>query len=261
MVEVVGVKVHGLLISLIMHVLLLLFLLWPRPQHEVIAVASVPMHVVAVTMPKAVVKPTSHHQNKRAASRKTKKPPAVSRHAKRSAIAKTYHRQQTPKPSGSKVKKSSVKKTANTVVKKPAHAPSASKKMEDPVAKPKKSPMDDRWLQNELAAESTTPATRPNNLQLAGLQHRLIDAIARQWQVPKGVEEGESCLLTLRLAPDGVVISVAITEPSGNPSLDRSAREAVLRASPLPVPQQAQLFASFRLFSIRVKPEGMLASS
>jgi colicin import membrane protein len=63
----------------------------------------------------------------------------------------------------------------------------------------------------------------------------------------------------IRLAPGGEVLQVSITKTSGDPSLDSSARAAVLKASPLPVPNDPALFAAFRQFALKVKPENILA--
>jgi colicin import membrane protein len=62
----------------------------------------------------------------------------------------------------------------------------------------------------------------------------------------------------VRLGPGGVVLDVQTTKTSGDPSLDSSARAAVLKASPLPVPPNANDFEAFRQFVLKVKPENIL---
>ena len=52
------------------------------------------------------------------------------------------------------------------------------------------------------------------------------------------------------------MLSVAIIQPSGNQALDKSARIAVMKASPLPVPSDPSAFAQFRLLELTVKPDG-----
>ena len=66
------------------------------------------------------------------------------------------------------------------------------------------------------------------------------------------------CELMIRVAPGGMVLDVQVTKTSGDPSLDSSARAAVLKASPLPVPPDTAAFESFRQFVLKVKPENVL---
>jgi colicin import membrane protein len=62
------------------------------------------------------------------------------------------------------------------------------------------------------------------------------------------------------LAPGGVVLDVQVTRSSGDVSLDRSARDAVFKASPLPVPENASEFNQFRQFVLKVKPENIVTT-
>jgi colicin import membrane protein len=55
-----------------------------------------------------------------------------------------------------------------------------------------------------------------------------------------------------------MVLDVQVTKTSGDPSLDSSARAAVLKASPLPVPSNPDEFDSFRQFALKVKPENIM---
>jgi len=59
----------------------------------------------------------------------------------------------------------------------------------------------------------------------------------------------------IRLAPDGMVLQVSLTRSSGDPLLDRSAQTAIYKASPLPVPTDAETFNLFRDISLTVRPE------
>jgi len=53
------------------------------------------------------------------------------------------------------------------------------------------------------------------------------------------------------MTPDGEVISVKVTESSGDFSFDRSAEKAVTGASPLPVPTDQKIFErDFRSLTI-----------
>ncbi|MFW6191480.1 MAG: cell envelope integrity protein TolA, partial [Thiohalospira sp.] len=62
----------------------------------------------------------------------------------------------------------------------------------------------------------------------------------------------------VRLNREGRVLSVEVLESSGNPSFDSSLERAVLRASPLPVPDDDELFeSSFREFNMKFSPRDM----
>ncbi len=85
-------------------------------------------------------------------------------------------------------------------------------------------------------------------------------AIESHWLLPPDINKKLSCELMIRLAPNGTVLDVQITRSSGDPALDRSARAAVMKASPLPVPTEHKAFLSFREFALKVKPENILAN-
>jgi colicin import membrane protein len=86
----------------------------------------------------------------------------------------------------------------------------------------------------------------------------ILQAISRRWLVPPGVNKKLYSELLIRLAPGGVVLDVQVTKSSGDVSLDRSARDAVFKASPLPVPGDDLAFDQFRQFVLKVKPENVI---
>lgn len=86
----------------------------------------------------------------------------------------------------------------------------------------------------------------------------IIQAISENWIVPPQANKKLFCELMIRLAPGGMVLDVQVTKSSGDPSLDSSARAAVLKSSPLPVPKDADAFESFRQFVLKVKPENVM---
>lgn len=88
----------------------------------------------------------------------------------------------------------------------------------------------------------------------------IIQSISEHWLIPSGARKNLYCELMIRLAPGGMVLDVQVTKSSGDPSLDSSARAAVLKASPLPVPNEAKDFAPFKEFVLRVKPDPALLS-
>lgn len=86
----------------------------------------------------------------------------------------------------------------------------------------------------------------------------ILQAISEHWIIPTSANKKLSCELMIRVAPGGMVLDVQVTRSSGDPSLDSSARAAVMKASPLPVPSSGNEFDAFRQFVLKVKPENVL---
>lgn len=81
--------------------------------------------------------------------------------------------------------------------------------------------------------------------------------IKSQWRRPASVVTPNLVsLLRITVLPGGEVASVVIQNSSGNEAFDVSAKEAVARASPLPVPSDAVLFREqFKVFMLKYKSE------
>ena len=85
----------------------------------------------------------------------------------------------------------------------------------------------------------------------------IVTAISKQWILPENVDDSLSSQFHIRLAPDGTVLDVQLAQSSGDSILDRSAQTAIYKASPLPVPTDAQLFEMFRSIRLTVRPENV----
>jgi colicin import membrane protein len=91
-------------------------------------------------------------------------------------------------------------------------------------------------------------------------QALILQAISEHWIVPSQANKRLASLLLIRLAPNGTVLDVQVIKSSGNVALDNSARAAVFKASPLPVPADAKAFAAFKEFNLKAKPQDVLAN-
>ena len=115
----------------------------------------------------------------------------------------------------------------------------------------------EKSLQQELSHEDA----RAKGAKARGIVNKyqalILEAIGRRWLVPGGVDKKLSTKLMIRLAPGGMVLDVQVTRSSGDLALDRSARDAVFKASPLPVPTESSEFNQFRQFELKVKPENV----
>lgn len=88
----------------------------------------------------------------------------------------------------------------------------------------------------------------------------ITQAISENWLIPLQSDKRLYCELMIRLGPSGTVLDVQVTRSSGDPALDKSARDAVLKASPLPVPKEPKAFAAFREFLLKVRPKDVIAN-
>ncbi len=81
------------------------------------------------------------------------------------------------------------------------------------------------------------------------------EAVTASWIRPTGMGDGLKCTLRIRMAAGGNVIAAEVVQSSGNGAFDRSARTAVLKADPLPVPT-GRLFEKFRDINFVFDPSG-----
>jgi colicin import membrane protein len=73
--------------------------------------------------------------------------------------------------------------------------------------------------------------------------------VERHWRRPAGLAQGLACQVRISLLPDGTVSNVTLVRSSGSGLFDRSAEEAVMRASPLPRPDDPAAFERQLLFT------------
>jgi colicin import membrane protein len=92
------------------------------------------------------------------------------------------------------------------------------------------------------------------NVEVDRYKTAILQAISQNWYVPGNVSKEISCLLMVRLAPNGDVLDVSLLKGSGSAVLDRSAVSAVYKSSPLPVPTNRAIFDKFRELRLTVRP-------
>ena len=87
----------------------------------------------------------------------------------------------------------------------------------------------------------------------------ILNALRQRWSRPPSARNGMSVTLSVNLIPGGEVVATpAITKSSGDAAFDRSAQNAVMLASPLPVPADPAIFnAHFRKFTFVARPEDL----
>lgn len=113
--------------------------------------------------------------------------------------------------------------------------------------------------QAQAAAAQQAAQNAENQARISGEVDKykalIVNAIGRNWILPENANSGLSSQFRIRLAPDGMVLEVTLTRSSGDSLLDRSAQTAIYKASPLPVPTDAETFNLFREISLTVRPE------
>ena len=86
----------------------------------------------------------------------------------------------------------------------------------------------------------------------------IVSAIEKEWLVPSSADSHMSAKLLIELGPGGAVTNVQVLRSSHNSALDRSATQAVHKASPLPVPTDKLVLDQFRSFSLTVTPKDIV---
>jgi colicin import membrane protein len=110
----------------------------------------------------------------------------------------------------------------------------------------------DRQMQAEFAEEFSSARSAKQLSEIARYKALIQDKISRNWQVNPDMK-GKSCTLAIRLASDGLVLSVKRSR--GDQKLCSSAERAALKAKTLPIPKDPEIAAQFRDFDITLEPD------
>jgi colicin import membrane protein len=104
----------------------------------------------------------------------------------------------------------------------------------------------------EIAEEDARLAAM-NSGAMAQYQFAIQQKIMRNWVAPASARPGIECVVDVRQLPGGEVVSVTVGRCNGDAAVHRSIEVAVLKASPLPIPSNPNLFQ--RDLRITFKPE------
>jgi TonB family protein len=112
----------------------------------------------------------------------------------------------------------------------------------------------DAAAQAKVEAQKTKAATQQAEVEQAKLA--IKQKVNRSWIRPVSTTAGLKCTIRVRLLSDGTVMDAEVISSSGDEDFDRSAENAVNKASPLPVPKDKELFArEFRSFQFLFNPK------
>lgn len=107
-----------------------------------------------------------------------------------------------------------------------------------------------------VAADAAKERAKLLSAQIGQFQLAINRKIKNNWRRPAAVSGKLMTELRITLLPGGEVASVVVVKSSGNDAFDESAKDAVNRANPLPVPSDAVLFREqFKVLLLKFKPE------
>ncbi len=122
---------------------------------------------------------------------------------------------------------------------------------------------------NEDATESDSPKKSDDAAEVTANAEKgeidkykqlIVTAIGRRWLMPEVGEAALACQVLVNVGPGGIVLSVDIIKGSGNSQLDHSATSAIMKSSPLPVPDDRNLFDNFRALRLTFRPKGIVTN-
>jgi len=110
-------------------------------------------------------------------------------------------------------------------------------------------------LQEQVAAEEKGRADARAQGEVERYKALIRQKVSRSWNRPATAGKGLQCTVRVRLVAGGEVLAASVVRSSGDPVFDRSVENAVYKATPLPVPQDPQLFEYFREIEFVFNPE------
>ncbi|MFU8790041.1 MAG: cell envelope integrity protein TolA, partial [Methylobacter sp.] len=107
-----------------------------------------------------------------------------------------------------------------------------------------------------MAAEQARMDEEENQAMIKTATAAIRQKVARSWIRPVSARSGLKCTIQVRLMSDGTVVEAKVIATSGDEIFDRSAENAVNKASPLPVPKDKELAAKvFKSFKFLFDPD------
>jgi colicin import membrane protein len=85
-------------------------------------------------------------------------------------------------------------------------------------------------------------AATARNKALGDYMNRIRTKVKQNWILPQDVQGNPEAVFNVVQLPTGEVLSVKIKKSSGNPALDQAIERAILKSSPLPLPEPRSLF-------------------
>jgi colicin import membrane protein len=97
-----------------------------------------------------------------------------------------------------------------------------------------------RKAESERTARQLAASARDK--ALADYVNRIRAKVRQNWILPQEVQGNPEAIFSVVQLPTGEVLSVKLRKSSGNPALDAAIERAILKSSPLPLPEPRSLF-------------------
>jgi colicin import membrane protein len=85
-------------------------------------------------------------------------------------------------------------------------------------------------------------AASARNKALGDYVNRIRAKVRQNWILPQDLQGNPECVFDVVQLPTGEVLSVKLSKSSGNPAYDAAVERAILKSSPLPLPEPRSLF-------------------
>ena len=203
-------------------------------------------------------------KEKAEAERRARQKAAEEKAAKEKAAAEKLAREKAAKEKAAKEKAAREKAAAEkAAAEKAAAEKAAAEKAAREQAAAEQALMEQMALEQaeaeirrqEEAARAAEAAEKAAQMT-AEYQDLIRAQVASVWNYPPNVSAELEVEVRLVMVPTGEVISANVTRSSGNDALDRSVEQAILKASPLPVPDDIRVFEqNFRRLTMKFRPE------
>jgi len=112
-----------------------------------------------------------------------------------------------------------------------------------------------RREQDELTRRAAEAAASAQAKVLASHIDKIRGKVRRFIVEPPGVPPNATAEFDVVLIPGGDVLSVKLRRSSGNTLYDEAVERAIMRAQPLPIPPESQLFPQFRTLLLQFRPQ------
>ena len=115
----------------------------------------------------------------------------------------------------------------------------------------------ERQLQEQREVEEARQRDQTQAYSAIGaLVGRIGAKVRENWNKPLGSMIGLETVISVKVQRTGEVVSVKVVKSSGDDFFDRSAENAVYKASPLPFPDEPRYYEFIKEFNFKFVPDG-----
>lgn len=119
------------------------------------------------------------------------------------------------------------------------------RKLEQEMARQMQAELENEEAQMKAAQEQAARAGRNEKL-VEDFKHRIQIKVQSYVRLPQRINGNPEAVFQVTLLPNGEVRHVTLVKPSGQPAYDVEVERAILKASPLPLPNEKEAAAVFR---------------